>query len=76
MQFGIVVVLNLMIGTVTPPVGIVLYVTANVAHIKFERVMKATLPFLVPLLVVLLLVTYIPALTVWLPSLVMGRSIP
>jgi tripartite ATP-independent transporter DctM subunit len=72
-QFGIIIVLNLMIGTITPPVGIVLFVTANVAKISFERVTKETLPFLVPLLSVLLLVTFVPALTVWLPGLIMGR---
>ncbi len=71
-QFGLIVVLNLMIGTITPPVGVVLYVTANVAGVPFERVTRATLPFLVPLLVVLLLVTVFPALTTWLPRVVLG----
>ena len=66
-------VLNLMIGTITPPVGIVLYVTAKVANISFERVTRATLPFLVPLLVVLAAVTLWPPLTTWLPNLLLGR---
>jgi tripartite ATP-independent transporter DctM subunit len=68
-QFGIVFVLNLMIGTVTPPVGIVLFVTAKIADVPFERLVRATLPFLVPLFVVLALVTLIPGLTTWLPGL-------
>jgi tripartite ATP-independent transporter DctM subunit len=67
-QFGLVVVLNLMIGTITPPVGIVLFVTARVAGISFERVCRATLPFLWPLLAVLLAITLWPALTTALPA--------
>lgn len=72
-HFGLVFVLNLMIGTITPPVGVVLYVTAKVANISFERVTRATLPFLVPLLVVLAAVTLWPPLATWLPGLVLGR---
>ena len=67
-QFGLVFVLNLMIGTITPPVGVVLYVTANVAGISFERVTRATMPFLIPLLVVLAAITLWPPLTTWLPK--------
>jgi tripartite ATP-independent transporter DctM subunit len=72
-QFGLMFVLNLMIGTITPPVGIVLYVTAKVANISFERVTRATLPFLVPLLVVLAMVTLWPPLSTALPNLVLGK---
>jgi tripartite ATP-independent transporter DctM subunit len=72
-QFGILVVFNLMVGTVTPPVGIVLFVTANVAKISFERVVKATMPFLLPLLITLLLVSYWPALTTFVPNLLIGK---
>ena len=71
-QFGVMVVLNLMIGTVTPPIGVVLFVVSNVAKISFERVTKATLPFLVPLLIVLMLVTFFPFVTTWLPRALMG----
>lgn len=71
-QFGLIVVLNLMIGTITPPVGVVLFVTANVARLPFERVAKAILPFLVPLLVVLVAITVYPPLTTWLPKVLMG----
>ena len=72
-QFGLVFVLNLMIGTITPPVGVVLYVTAKVAGVPFERMARAVLPYLVPLIVVLALVTLWPPLTTWLPTLLMGR---
>lgn len=68
-QFGIIMVLNLMIGTITPPVGVVLSVTGNVANVSFDRVAKATTPFLIPLIIVLLLVTYVPYITLFLPSL-------
>jgi tripartite ATP-independent transporter DctM subunit len=72
-QFGVIFVLNLMIGTITPPVGIVLYVTAKVADISFERVARATLPILAPLLVVLVAITLWPPLTTWLPKVVLGK---
>lgn len=72
-QFGLMFVLNLMIGTITPPVGVVLYVTAKVANISFERVTRATMPFLVPLLAVLALVTLFPSLSTWLPELLLGK---
>jgi TRAP-type C4-dicarboxylate transport system permease large subunit len=68
-----VFVLNLMIGTITPPVGVVLYVTAKVAGISFEAIVKSTLPFLIPLLVVLAMITLWPPLTTWLPKLLLGR---
>jgi tripartite ATP-independent transporter DctM subunit len=75
-QFGILVVFNLMVGTVTPPVGIVLFVTANVARISFERVMKAAAPFFVALLVTLILISYWPPLTTFIPDLLMGTTKP
>lgn len=67
-QFGVVVVLNLMIGTITPPVGIVLFITARVADLPFDKVCKASLPFLWPLVAVLVAITSIPSLTTWLPA--------
>ena len=72
-QFGLVFVLNLMIGTITPPVGVVLYVTAKVANVPFERMAHAVLPWLVPLFTVLGLITLWPALTTFLPGLLLGR---
>ncbi len=72
-HFGLVFVLNLMIGTITPPVGIVLFVTSKVAAISFEEMSRAIVPWLMPLLVVLLAITLWPPLTTWLPNLVFGR---
>jgi TRAP-type C4-dicarboxylate transport system permease large subunit len=63
------VVLNLMIGLLTPPVGLVLYVLSRVSKVPFERCVTATVPFLIPLVIVLMLVTFVPAITLWLPTL-------
>lgn len=71
-HFGVVMVLNLMIGCATPPVGMSLFVAAHVAEIRVEAVMRAVLPFLIPLLLTLLLVTYWPAASLYLPSLAFG----
>lgn len=67
-HFGIILILNLMIGLLTPPVGLVLYVLSKVADVPFERCVIATAPFLIPLLTVLLLLTFVPALSMWLPT--------
>ena len=69
-HLGIIVILNLMLGLLTPPIGMVLYVLSEVSGVRFEQCVKATMPFLVPLIVVLLLITFFPQLALWLPSLV------
>lgn len=69
-HFGVIMVLNLMIGLLTPPVGMVLYVLSRVSGVPFERCTKATLPFLIPLIAVLLLVSFVPAFSLWLPTLI------
>ncbi|MBS3847601.1 TRAP transporter large permease [Devosia sp. J2-20] len=68
-HFGIIMILNLMIGLLTPPVGMVLYVLSKVANVPFERCVTATAPFLIPLVTVLLLLTFVPEITMWLPTL-------
>ncbi|MBI3706933.1 MAG: TRAP transporter large permease [Proteobacteria bacterium] len=68
-HFGLIMVLNLMIGLLTPPVGMVLYILARVANISFERTTKACAPFLIPLLVTLAIVTYWPGMVLWLPTM-------
>jgi len=68
-HFGIIMILNLMIGLLTPPVGMVLYVLSKVANVPFERCVTATAPFLVPLVTVLMLLTFIPELSMWLPTM-------
>lgn len=67
-QFGVIMVLNLMIGLLTPPVGMVLFILAKVANIPFDRTVRAVSPFLIPLLIVLLLITAIPELTLVVPQ--------
>jgi len=69
-HFGVIMVLNLMLGLLTPPVGMVLYVLSRVANIPFERAVVGTAPFLIPLVLVLLFITYVPMVTMWLPTLV------
>ena len=71
-HFGVVIVINLMVGLCTPPVGYLIYLMANVANEPPQRVIRESLPFLGVLLVTLFLVTYIPALTLALPRLVLG----
>ena len=70
-QFGVIVVLNVMVGVLTPPMGLQLFALTDIAKIPFDRVVKATIPFYIPLLIVLLLITFIPDLVVWLPELLM-----
>jgi C4-dicarboxylate transporter, DctM subunit len=68
-QFSVVAVLNLIIGLNTPPVGVCLFVASGIGKVSVEKVAKAGLPFLLISLLVLLLVTYIPALSLFLPGL-------
>jgi len=68
-HFGLVMVLNLMIGLLHPPMGLVLFVLARVAKLSVERTTMAILPWLVPLLVSLVIVTYIPSISLWLPGI-------
>ena len=67
-HFGLVMVLNLMIGLLHPPMGMVLFVLARVAKLSVERTTAAILPWLVPLLISLVILTYIPAISLWLPK--------
>ena len=68
-HFGLVMVLNLMIGLLHPPMGMVLFVLARVAKLSVERTTIAILPWLVPLIGSLIVITYFPALVLWLPKM-------
>jgi TRAP-type C4-dicarboxylate transport system permease large subunit len=70
-HFGIVIVLNLCVGLCTPPVGSVLFIGCSVANLKIEQVIKPLLPMFIVMFIVLMLVTYIPSLSLWLPNLLM-----
>ena len=67
-HFGIIMVLNLCIGLCTPPVGSVLFIGCSVANISIEKVIKPLVPLFIAMIVALLIVTYIPALSLWLPQ--------
>ena len=68
-QFGIMVILNCGIGLLTPPVGAVLFIGSAVAKIPMEKVVKATLPFYLCMIITLLLVTFVPAISMFIPNL-------
>ncbi|MDH5539848.1 MAG: TRAP transporter large permease, partial [Rhizobacter sp.] len=68
-HFGLVMVLNLMIGLLHPPMGMVLFVLARVAKLSVERTTVAILPWLGPLLLALVILTYVPGIAMWLPRL-------
>ncbi|MBP5264662.1 MAG: TRAP transporter large permease [Lachnospiraceae bacterium] len=70
-QFGIMIVLNCGIGLLTPPVGAVLFIGSAVGKVKMEKVVKATLPFYACMVVVLLMITFIPEISMFLPNLLM-----
>ncbi|NSW84335.1 MAG: TRAP transporter large permease [Syntrophothermus sp.] len=70
-HFGVVMVLNLMIGLLTPPVGMSLYMVSAVGGISVERVVRAVAVYFIPLLAVLLLVTYVPQVVLFLPKFIM-----
>ncbi|GKX34936.1 MAG: ABC transporter permease [Rhizobiaceae bacterium MnEN-MB40S] len=71
-SLGVVVVLNLTVGLITPPVGWALYIVTEIAEIRFAETARAILPFLIPILLVLLLITYVPALVLFPTELLFG----
>jgi C4-dicarboxylate transporter DctM subunit len=73
-HFGVMITVNMEIGMITPPVGLNLFVTSGVAGMSMMRVVRAALPFLGVLFVFLIIVTYVPILSTWLPTQVMGAE--
>lgn len=71
--FGIVMVVNLAIGMVTPPLGVNLFVACGISNITLERISKAVLPLMAAMIIALLLITYIPDISMFLPRIVMGK---
>jgi len=74
-HLGIIMVVNMEIGMITPPVGLNLFVTSGVAGMPMLRVVRAALPWLGILFVFLILVTYIPIISTFLPNSIMGPEI-
>jgi tripartite ATP-independent transporter DctM subunit len=71
-HFGLIIVYALLLGLATPPMGVGVYIMVGITGKPFEVLTMAVLPFLVPLTIVLIMITFIPQLTLWLPNLVMG----
>lgn len=69
-HFGLIMTLNLMIGLLHPPLGMVLFVLSRVAKLSVEKTTMAILPWLLPLFIALILITFVPAITLWLPGVV------
>jgi len=75
-QLGLVVVTAFSVGILTPPMGIVLYIMAEVAQISFEEIVLGVLPYLAPLFLVLCLITFFPQVSIFLPTLLLGNGGP
>jgi tripartite ATP-independent transporter DctM subunit len=71
-HLGMVVVFNLMIGLLTPPMGLALFLVADIAKVTMKEVLKEMLPYYVPLAITLLIITYVPAITTWIPRMAFG----
>jgi len=68
-QFGLVFVITCLIGLVTPPVGVILFMTSSIANITLEKISAAVFPFVLWMTAVVILIVFIPSLTLWLPKL-------
>jgi tripartite ATP-independent transporter DctM subunit len=68
-QLGLVIIFNLMIGLVTPPMGLSLFLVSDIAKVPMPQILRAMLPFYPPLLITLLIIAYVPAVSLWIPRL-------
>ncbi len=73
-HFGLVMVFNLCLGLITPPVGILLYICAKFANVKLEEESRELTPFLVAGVIVLVIITVFPSTVLWLPKVLLGRA--
>ena len=73
-HYGVIVVLNLMIGLLTPPIGGILFIQAKIAGLDFNSIVRAVWPYTLTLIAVLLLITYVPSLVMIVPNLVFGAN--
>lgn len=71
-HFGVMVIFNLMIGILTPPMGTALFVVSRVGNIEFKTLVKGTIPFLIPLIITLILLVIFPEITLFLPRILTG----
>lgn len=75
-HFGVVVIFNLLVGIMTPPMGIGLYILMAIGNLQFGELVRAAIPFILVLLLALVLLTAFPAITLWLPNLMMPAALP
>ena len=68
-HFGLVIILNLLIGATTPPFGVLLFIVQDIAKVSFAQIVRAMLPFYIPLGIALIMLTYWPGLSLWLPKM-------
>jgi TRAP-type C4-dicarboxylate transport system permease large subunit len=68
-HFGLILILNLLIGATTPPFGVLLFIVQDIAQVSFAAVVRAILPFYLPLGIALIAITYWPDLSLWLPRM-------
>jgi C4-dicarboxylate transporter DctM subunit len=73
-HFGVVMIVNMMIGMLTPPVGMALFIVANIAKSPVMQVAVECIPYIVGFLVILMLITFVPQLVLWIPDLVYGPA--
>ena len=73
-HFGVILCFNLLLGMMTPPMGVGLYVISNIGKVPVGEVLRAVIPFFIPLIIVLAIITFVPQLSLWLPNLVFGSS--
>jgi tripartite ATP-independent transporter DctM subunit len=71
-HFGIIISINSMIGTITPPVGTCLYAVSSISDVSVDRLTRGVFPFLVVLIIALLIVTFVPQISLWFPNLILG----
>ncbi|MEE2944796.1 MAG: TRAP transporter large permease [Pseudomonadota bacterium] len=72
-QFGVMMIFNLLIGAVTPPFGVILFIMMDVAKISYGSLVRAMMPFYIPIVLTLIVITFVPAVTMFLPELVYGK---
>jgi C4-dicarboxylate transporter DctM subunit len=72
-HFGVILTINMELGMLTPPVGLNLFVASGITGSSIKEVVKAVLPWFMVILVGLLMITYIPAISLWLPNMMMGN---
>jgi tripartite ATP-independent transporter DctM subunit len=70
-HFGVILIFNLLIGIITPPMGVGLFIMSGITGLRVEQVFRGTLPYLAPLLASLLVITYVPQVSLWLPDLLL-----